>query len=60
MLAANMIKGNISRLTLTVFPRRPPQKGEIILDIESTALWEAILIWRQWSRAQGGGTVVAR
>lgn len=31
-------------LTLTVFPRRPPQKGLIILDIENTALWAAILM----------------
>lgn len=34
-------------LTLTVFPRRPPQKGFIILDIENTALWAAILILKE-------------
>lgn len=52
-------KSNTSCLTLTVFPRRPPQKGLTSLDIESTALWAAILILKQRSRARGGGVVLA-
>lgn len=43
-------KGCVSCLTLAVFPRRPTQKGFIILDAESTALWAAILILQRWSR----------
>lgn len=37
----------MSWLTLTVRPRRPPQKGLIILDIDIAALWAAILILKQ-------------
>lgn len=38
-------RDDASFLTLTVFPRRPPQKGFVILDIDSTALRAAILIF---------------
>lgn len=38
-------KSRASYLTLTVFPRRPPQKGLKILDIDSTQLWAAILLY---------------
>lgn len=37
-------RDDASFLTLTVFPRRLPQKGFVILDIDSTALRAAILI----------------
>lgn len=38
-------RDDASFLTLTVFPRRPPQKGFVILDIDSAALRAAILIF---------------
>lgn len=37
-------KMTMSYLTLTVLPRRPPQKGLIILVSDNTVLWAAILI----------------
>lgn len=41
-------------LTLTVLPRRPPQKGLMILEIDRTALWVAILILKRQSRSRTG------
>lgn len=38
-------KSSVSYLTLAVLPRRPPQKGLKILDIDSTPLWAAILLY---------------
>lgn len=38
-------KISVSYLTLAVLPRRPPQKGLKILDIDNTPLWAAILLY---------------